>query len=92
VHYYYMNGGWPWGMWLFMGLFTVVVAGLVVWAVVVLSQHRGGPQTGPLPPPAPPIPPSAGPDPKGILDERYARGEIDETEYRRRLAVLQGRD
>jgi putative membrane protein len=28
--------------------------------------------------------------PAAVLGERYARGEIDETEYRRRLAVLRG--
>ena len=28
-------------------------------------------------------------DPKRILDERFARGEIDEEEYRKRRDVLQ---
>jgi putative membrane protein len=28
-------------------------------------------------------------DPKGILQERFARGEIDEAEYRSRLNVLE---
>jgi putative membrane protein len=31
-------------------------------------------------------------DPRAILAGRYARGEIDETEYRQRLAVLNGPD
>ncbi|WP_425955719.1 SHOCT domain-containing protein [Xylanimonas sp. McL0601] len=31
---------------------------------------------------------STSPDPVAILGERYARGEIDEAEYRTRLAVL----
>ncbi|GAA1864754.1 hypothetical protein GCM10009751_23600 [Myceligenerans crystallogenes] len=31
---------------------------------------------------------TAGPNPVAILGERYARGEIDETEYRSRLDVL----
>ncbi|MGO1179312.1 SHOCT domain-containing protein, partial [Cellulosimicrobium funkei] len=31
---------------------------------------------------------ATGPDPVAILGERYARGEIDEQEYRSRLAVL----
>lgn len=30
-------------------------------------------------------------DPRGILDERLARGEIDATEYESRRAVLRGR-
>lgn len=29
--------------------------------------------------------------PRAVLGERYARGEIDEDEYRSRLAVLRGR-
>ena len=28
-------------------------------------------------------------DPKAILDERFAQGEIDEHEYSRRLSILQ---
>ena len=28
-------------------------------------------------------------DPKAILDERFAQGEIDEREYARRLSILQ---
>ncbi|MET8765696.1 SHOCT domain-containing protein [Streptomyces sp. NPDC004658] len=32
----------------------------------------------------------AGGGPEQILAERYARGEIDEDEYRRRLATLRG--
>ena len=28
-------------------------------------------------------------DPKAILDERFAQGEIDEHEYARRLSILQ---
>lgn len=31
---------------------------------------------------------AAGPNPVAVLGERYARGEIDEREYRTRLAVL----
>jgi putative membrane protein len=31
-----------------------------------------------------------GPDPPRILEERFARGEIDEDEFRRRLATLKG--
>ena len=34
--------------------------------------------------------PSAPPAPERLLAERFARGEIDEEEYRRRLAVLRG--
>jgi putative membrane protein len=34
--------------------------------------------------------PSPAPDPRAILAERYARGEIDHDEYRERLGRLEG--
>jgi putative membrane protein len=36
-----------------------------------------------------PVPPPASGSPQQLLADRFARGEIDEEEYRRRLAVLQ---
>jgi putative membrane protein len=58
-----------------MLLSWVVIIGLVVWAVTALSGRdaRGN------------GPPSA----RHILDERFARGEIDEEEYRRRRDQLE---
>ncbi|MGB2567058.1 SHOCT domain-containing protein [Micromonospora citrea] len=53
----------------------LVVAALVVLAVLVVRAVAGGPQ---------PKARSA----RQILDERYARGEIDEEEYRRRRDAL----
>lgn len=60
----------------------VVVWAVVVWAVVVFTRswtsrppfHDHGERST---------------DPKRILDERFARGEIDEEEYRRSKDVLQ---
>lgn len=74
-----MMGGyammWPW-----MILVTaVVVAGLIVLILVVVMLARAG-HTQTL-----------GPDDwaaRRILDERYARGEIDHEEYRRRRDAL----
>ncbi|SCG46147.1 SHOCT domain-containing protein [Micromonospora halophytica] len=55
----------------------LVVAALVVLAVLVVrAVGGGGPQSGVR---------SA----RQVLDERYARGEIDEEEYRRRRDALQ---
>jgi putative membrane protein len=53
----------------------------VIFGIVALVRYvgRGGPQSGgPVQPPAP----------ERLLAERFARGEIDEEEYQRRLAVL----
>ena len=76
------NGGWGWGAWLPMMLFMLVFLGVVVWAVVMFtrswtsrpSDHDHVEHVT---------------DPRRILDERFARGEIDEEEYRKRKAVLQ---
>jgi putative membrane protein len=67
--------GYGWGMgpggWILMGLFWVVLIGLVVWAVVALLpgsrlDTRGRPET-----------------PEEILDRRFALGELDAEQYRR---------
>lgn len=77
-----MVGWYPdgvgWGGWLVMVFGMVVFWGLVVWAVIAIFRST---QT--------PVPRDrAHPDPLDILDERFARGEIDESEYRARADVL----
>jgi putative membrane protein len=76
---YWDNGMNGWGF-LFMTLSTLVFLGLIVGAIVFTLR-----QTGSRPHITPP-----GGDPRQILAERYARGEIDEEEYRRRLDTLRG--
>ncbi len=87
----------PWWGWLGLGSF-VLFWGLVAVALVLLFRYlsqRGQPpraggsfwQAGP-PPGAPPYPPQGRQAAEHILAERFARGEIDEEEYRRRLTVL----
>jgi putative membrane protein len=90
-------GGWGWAF----GLGSVVFWVLVVVAIVALvrSFTRGGQRPlppfqgygGPSGPYAQPGPsPRHYPTPDQILAERFARGEIDEAEYRQRLATLRG--
>jgi putative membrane protein len=80
-----MYDGW-WPLWLgillnvlFWGALIVGGVLLVRWAVRSRQQPPvGSPQAG-----------AAGQaDPQGLLAERFARGEIDEDEYRSRLGVL----
>ncbi|MFI6727395.1 hypothetical protein NRF20_03695 [Streptomyces sp. R-74717] len=84
------GGGWGWGGWLVMAVVMVMfwalaIAGIVVLVHYLTSAHRGH-QPGP--------PPSSGEHGWGgrraeeLLAERFARGEIDEDEYKRRLALL----
>jgi len=79
--------GWnhmgSWG-WFTMAVSTVLLLGLVVGGIVLLARAGQWPsQRFSSPPPR-----SA----EELLGERFARGEIDEEEYRRRLAALTRRD
>lgn len=72
---YWMWGGGLWmGLWMLLGVVAVVV---IVWLVVRVLQGVGTSQT-----------PPREPAPEELLRARFARGEIDEEEFRRRLAVL----
>lgn len=73
------NGMSGWGM-LFMTVNTLLVVGLIV-AVIAFAVRQSGTRQPTMPPQA---------DPRQILAERYARGEIDDEEYRRRFDTLQG--
>ena len=67
---------WGWGWWMGFGMVLFwVVVGLAIWLLV-----RGGQ-----------APSSGGPEPKEILAERFARGEISEEEYEERRLVLSKR-
>jgi putative membrane protein len=79
-------GGW-WGLLVMAGLLVLVVGGAVLLAVW-LARSAGGSTT----PPGPAQQPDHGGSPADrLLDERYARGEIDEQEYLHRRSVLRGR-
>jgi len=80
---WYHDGSWGPGGWLLMTLSMTLVWGGLIAAVVVLfrSDHRAA--QGPAHPAAPS-------HPELVLAERFARGEIDEGEYRLRLEVLRG--
>ncbi|MFF4161252.1 SHOCT domain-containing protein [Streptomyces sp. NPDC001678] len=85
MFWYDHGGGW--------GLFAMTVSMVLFWALIITvaillfralarppygGQYTGW-QKGPAPGHA-----------EQILAERYARGEIDEEEYARRLATLRG--
>lgn len=66
----------------FMVFLMLVIAVAVVVAVVLLLRATA---TGARPAP----PASRTPDPAAILQERFARGEIDEQDYRARMRALE---
>lgn len=76
----YYDGSPGWGGWVLMIVMMVGLWALVAAAVVAVVRRSGG---------------STRKDPGGsagapgrILDERFARGEIDADEYQARKAVL----
>ena len=64
--------GLGWGAMLIMALFWIALIALVAWAVYRIARGRGW--IGASDRPA---------TPEEVLDERYARGEIDRDEYLR---------
>jgi putative membrane protein len=78
------NDGWGAGTWLVMILMMLVFWGGLI-AVIVLAVR------GSLRPARPTDTRGPEPDADELLAERYARGEIDEDEYRRRREVLRDR-
>jgi putative membrane protein len=78
--------GWGWGGWILMALVMIVFWALVITAIVLAVRYfaGGGTTHGRA---------GGGPTPTGgraedLLAERYARGEIDDDEYRRRLTLI----
>lgn len=71
--------GVGWGGWIVMSLSMVAFWALVVFAGIAIFRSTGstGHADG-----------GAVRDPMGILDERFARGEIDAEEYQARKDVL----
>lgn len=75
---WYWGGGAYWWEWLLGSLGMAVFWGLAIWAIwYFVTSIMRRPETSPRTP-----------DPKRILDERLARGEVDEEEYRRLRALM----
>ncbi|MFF4580177.1 SHOCT domain-containing protein [Streptomyces sp. NPDC001389] len=84
------DGGWGWGGWFFVAIVMVLFWALVIAGIVVLVRYLAGGHHGHQ---GGPPPPSGEPGwgsrrAEDLLAERFARGEIDEDEYKRRLALL----
>ena len=77
---YWGNGMGGWGM-VLMSVSGLLFWGLIITSIVLLvrSTGRGG-QPGAVA--------TQTPTPQQVLADRFARGEIDEDDYTRRLQVL----
>jgi putative membrane protein len=73
--------GTGWAGWIMMSLMMVAFWALVIVAVVVIFRGTGGGGDRDA---------AVHRDPIEILDERFARGEIDEPEYHVRRDALRG--
>ncbi|MEV6325308.1 SHOCT domain-containing protein [Nocardia sp. NPDC051787] len=81
--YWHGNGMTGWGFGL-MTVSMVIFWALIIAGIVVLVRYTTAvSQRQPTVPP-----PQHGPTPQQVLAERYARGEIDDEEYTRRLKTL----
>lgn len=70
------HGDWGWGAWLVMSLGMIAFWTLVIWLFLNAGRTSQNAVT----------PSERGPE--EILADRFARGEIDEDEYQRRLDTL----
>ena len=76
------GGGWGLGAWCGVGLMMLLVWGLIIAGVIAIvrswrsGQHDAGGSRG---------------DALRLLDERFARSEIDEEDYRNRRNLLSSR-
>lgn len=77
------DGDWGWGGWALMTVGMVLFWVVVITAVVLAVRYLAGPRGTAASPPGP-TPTRA----EDVLAERFARGEIDEDEYRQRIALL----
>ena len=76
-------GGWGWGGWIMMAVVMVLFWGGLITAIVLAVRALAGggstpTQNGPW----------VSPRAEDLLTERFARGEIDEDEFRQRMTAL----
>jgi putative membrane protein len=79
----YGGNGWGWGGWSLMTVGMVLFWVLVITAVILAVRYLASPHGTSASPPSS-LPTRA----EDVLAERFARGEIGEDEYRRRLPLL----
>jgi putative membrane protein len=69
------TGGWAWWWMLPMMMFMIVLIGAVIWALIAVTRSNASPS-------------HLTRSPEDILNERFARGEIDAAEYHARIDAL----
>ena len=77
------DGGWGWGGWILMALVMVIFWAAVITAVVLAIRYLAGEGSQRNQASAGSARPA-----EDVLAQRYARGEIDDDEFRQRLTLL----
>ena len=77
------GNGWGWAGWVLMSIVMVLFWAAVITAIVLAIRYAGSSRNTASGPPE--YAPSR---PEDVLAERFARGEIDADEYRRRVTLL----
>ena len=80
---WYSGDGWGWAGWALMTVGMVAFWALVITAVVLAVRYLTGTRGTPASPSG-----SGRTRAEDLLAERFARGEIDDNEYRQRLSAL----
>jgi putative membrane protein len=83
---YGSNGGWGWGAWVFMAIMMLVFFAAVAAVIIALIRSSGRGGTG-----ATAGTEGGAQDALRLLDERFARGDIDADEYTTRRDLLRSR-
>jgi putative membrane protein len=78
------GNGWGWAGWVLMSVVIVLFCALLIIAIVLAIRYLAGSRdTSAGTASYRPSPPA-----EDLLAERFARGEIDEDEYRRRMSII----
>lgn len=85
---YWHDGGGNW-WWIPMTIMMIAFWGGLAWLIVTLIRHNTHHTTGTPPAPSHQAPPSPTSEPRQLLAERLARGDIDIDDYRARLDALE---
>ena len=78
-----MWSGWGWGGWILMGTVLVLLSAAVITAVVLAVQYLAGSDAQRNRANS-----VASSRPEDALAQQFARGDIDEDEFRRRMTLL----
>ena len=78
-----MWGGWGWGGWIPMGAVMVLLSAVLITAVVLAVRYLAGTDAQRNRADS-----AASSRPEDALAQRFAHGDIDEDEYRRRMTLL----